>query len=44
MGKSKKSGRGKKAPSVTPNGYGDTELAEDPKTKLENAAKKTNTK
>ena len=44
MGKSKKSNRGKKAPSVTPQGYGDTEFAEDPKTNLENASKKKNTK
>lgn len=52
MGKSKKntrgkessSNRGKKAPSVTPQGYGDTEFAEEPKSKLENAAKKKNTK
>lgn len=44
MGKSKKTNRGTKATSVTPQGYGDTEFAEEPKTKLENAAKKKNTK
>lgn len=36
--------KGKTAPSVTPQGYADTELAEEPKSKLENAAKKKNTK
>lgn len=42
---SKKSGRGKKAPAVNPQGYGqDAELTEDPKTQLENAAKRSNTK
>jgi len=41
----KKSGRGKKAPGVNPQGYGqDAELTEDPKTKLENTAKRSNTK
>ncbi|MBS4220341.1 small, acid-soluble spore protein L [Bacillus sp. FJAT-49711] len=37
--------RGKLAPSVNPQGYGqDTEFSQEPKTKLENAAKKKNTK
>ncbi|MCJ8009019.1 small, acid-soluble spore protein L [Lederbergia wuyishanensis] len=37
--------RGKQANSVNPQGYGqDTEFAQEPKTKLENAAKKKNTK
>ncbi|MDS9471384.1 small, acid-soluble spore protein L [Sporosarcina pasteurii] len=36
--------KGKKSMSVTPQGYGDTEFAEEPKTKLEEAAKKKNTK
>lgn len=37
--------RGVKAPGVTPQGYGqDAEFAEEPKSKLENAAKKKNTK
>lgn len=52
MSKSKKrpdsrsysSKRGNVASSVTPQGYADTEFAEEPKTKLENAAKKDNTK
>lgn len=40
-----KKDRGKKAPGVTPQGAGqDTEFAEEPKSKLENAAKKKNTK
>ncbi|PLR99687.1 small, acid-soluble spore protein L [Bacillus sp. T33-2] len=42
---SKKTGRGTKAPGVNPEGYGqDAELAENPKSKLENAAKRNNTK
>lgn len=42
---SKKHGRGTKAPGVNPQGYGqDAELTENPKTKLENAAKRSNTK
>ncbi|MBY0096612.1 small, acid-soluble spore protein L [Mesobacillus maritimus] len=42
---SKKHGRGTKAPGVNPQGYGqDAEFTESPKTKLENAAKKSNTK
>lgn len=36
--------KGKKATSVTPQGYGDAEFAEEPKSKLEEAAKKENTK
>ena len=37
--------RGKKAPGVNPQGYGqDAELTESPKSKLEAAAKKKNTK
>ncbi|GIN70592.1 hypothetical protein J14TS2_10670 [Bacillus sp. J14TS2] len=36
--------KGRNAPSVTPQGFADTELAEEPKSKLENAAKKKNTK
>jgi len=42
--KKKNSNKGKKATSVTPQGYGDTEFAQEPKTKLEDAAKKKNTK
>jgi small acid-soluble spore protein L (minor) len=42
---SKKGNRGTKAPGVNPQGYGqDAEFAEEPKSKLENAAKKKNTK
>ncbi len=43
MGENKyrQTNRGTKAPSVTPQGYGqDAEFAEEPKSKLENAAKK----
>lgn len=37
--------RGKKAPGVNPQGYGqDAELTENPKSELENRAKKSNTK
>jgi small acid-soluble spore protein L (minor) len=37
--------RGVKAPSVNPQGYGqDAEMTEDPKSTLENNAKKSNTK
>lgn len=37
--------RGTKAPSANPQGYGqDAEMTEDPKSQLENAAKKSNTK
>ncbi|CAM3893049.1 small, acid-soluble spore protein L [Mesobacillus zeae] len=42
---SKKTGRGTKAPGVNPQGYGqDADRTEDPKTALENAAKRSNTK
>ena len=45
MSKNKNSDRGAKAPGVTPQGYGqDAEFAEEPKSKLENAAKKANKK
>ena len=44
MAKRKNNNKGKKATSLTPQGYGDTEFAEEPKTKLEEAAKKKNTK
>ena len=45
LSKNKNSDRGTKAPGVTPQGYGqDAEFAEEPKSKLENAAKKSNTK
>jgi small acid-soluble spore protein L (minor) len=47
MGKNKNhhTNRGVKAPGVNPQGYGqDAEFAEEPKSKLENAAKKKNTK
>ena len=37
--------RGVKAPGVNPQGYGqDAEMTEDPKSQLENNAKKSNTK
>jgi small acid-soluble spore protein L (minor) len=42
---SKNTGRGQKAPSVNPQGVGkDVEFAVEPKSKLENIAKKKNTK
>lgn len=44
MAKNNNADKGKKASSVTPQGYTDTEFAEAPKSKLENAAKKKNTK
>ena len=44
MAKSKNYNKGKKTTSVTPQGYADTEFAEEPKSKLEEAAKKKNTK
>ncbi|WP_066369167.1 small, acid-soluble spore protein L [Neobacillus fumarioli] len=45
MGKPGGRNRGAKAPAVNPQGYGrDTEFATEPKSKLENAAKKKNTK
>ena len=44
MAKNPNHNKGRKATSVNPQGYGNTEFAEEPKTKLENAAKKKNTK
>jgi small acid-soluble spore protein L (minor) len=45
MSKDHHTNRGIKAPGVNPQGYvQDAELTEDPKSKLENAAKKKNTK
>lgn len=45
MSRAGNNNRGKKAPGVTPQGYGqDAEFAEEPKSKLEDAAKKKNTK
>lgn len=44
MAKKPNHNKGKKANSVTPQGYADTEFAQEPKTKLEEAAKKKNTK
>jgi small acid-soluble spore protein L (minor) len=45
MGKKGGASRGVKAPGVNPQGYGqDAEFSEEPKSKLENAAKKKNTK
>ncbi|EIJ78601.1 small, acid-soluble spore protein L [Bacillus methanolicus PB1] len=45
MSKKHNRNRGTRAPGVTPQGYGqDAEFDEDPKSKLENAAKKKNTK
>ena len=44
MAKRNNNDKGKKATSVTPQGYGDTEFAQETKTKLEEAAKKKNTK
>lgn len=44
MAKNNNADKGKKATSVTPQGYTDTDFAEAPKSKLENAAKKKNTK
>jgi small acid-soluble spore protein L (minor) len=42
---SKKTGRGRIAPSVNPQGHGkDVEFATEPKSDLENKAKKSNTK
>ncbi|MDN4073839.1 MULTISPECIES: small, acid-soluble spore protein L [Fictibacillus] len=40
----KSSGKGRAASSVNPQGKSDTEFASDPRTKLENTAKKSNTK
>ncbi|MBM7654858.1 small, acid-soluble spore protein L [Neobacillus cucumis] len=45
MTKNGNASRGVKAPGVNPQGYGqDAEMAEEPKSKLENRAKKSNTK
>jgi small acid-soluble spore protein L (minor) len=45
MTKKVSNNRGAKAPGVNPQGYGqDAEFAEEPKSKLENRAKKSNTK
>jgi small acid-soluble spore protein L (minor) len=45
MGKKGGASRGVKAPGVNPQGYGqDAEFSEEPKSKLENAAKKSNKK
>ncbi|MGJ7909444.1 small, acid-soluble spore protein L [Neobacillus sp. LXY-1] len=45
MSKKGNTSRGVKAPGVNPQGYGqDAEFTEEPKSKLENAAKKANTK
>jgi small acid-soluble spore protein L (minor) len=45
MGKHGGSSRGVKAPGVNPQGYGqDAKMTEDPKSKLEDRAKKSNTK
>ncbi len=45
MSKRHHTNRGVKASGVTPQGYGqDAEFAAEPKSKLENAAKKKNTK
>jgi small acid-soluble spore protein L (minor) len=44
MSKKNNKNKGKKANSVTPQGIADTEFATEPKTKLEDAAKKKNTK
>ncbi|WP_223701969.1 small, acid-soluble spore protein L [Sutcliffiella deserti] len=43
--RNKSANRGKKAPGVNPQGYGqDAEFTEEPKSQLENNAKKSNTK
>jgi small acid-soluble spore protein L (minor) len=45
MGEQRHKKRGTKAPGVNPQGYGqDAEFSEEPKSQLENAAKKSNTK
>lgn len=44
MEKNKNNDKGKKATSVTPQGYADTDLSKEPKSKLEDLAKKKNTK
>lgn len=43
--KNRQTNRGTQAPGVNPQGYGqDAELTENPKSELENRAKKSNTK
>jgi small acid-soluble spore protein L (minor) len=45
MSKKQNKSRGVKAPGVNPQGYGqDAEFSEEPKSELENRAKKSNTK
>lgn len=45
MSKKNNGNRGVKAPGVNPQGYGqDAAMTEDPKSELENRAKKSNTK
>ncbi|MBM7692577.1 small acid-soluble spore protein L (minor) [Peribacillus deserti] len=44
MTKKNNKNRGKASLGVTPQGYAEDERAHDPKTKLENAAKKDNTR
>jgi small acid-soluble spore protein L (minor) len=44
VSKNNNKNKGKAAGSVTPQGKADTEFAQEPKSKLENAAKKRNTK
>lgn len=45
MGRQRHKNRGTKAPGVNPQGYGqDAEFSEEPKSQLENFAKKSNTK
>ncbi|NMD72456.1 small, acid-soluble spore protein L [Bacillus sp. DNRA2] len=45
MGRQRHKNRGTKAPGVNPQGYGqDAEFSEEPKSQLENKAKKSNTK
>ena len=43
MSRNKSANKGKAAPGVNPQGYG-KEFSEEPKSKLENNAKKSNTK
>jgi small acid-soluble spore protein L (minor) len=45
MSRNQANNRGKKAPGVNPQGYGqDAEFSQEPKSQLEEAAKKNNTK
>ncbi len=45
VGRQRHKNRGTKAPGVNPQGYGqDAEFSEEPKSQLENFAKKSNTK